>query len=154
MSVLQSFFIHVIQAKREFKLHWQPLTIHVIALWPLTPHEYLQNEVMRSDTEPKDTDNAVHCLILPSDSAAAVGHVIPETGTSRVQTGAVLLHDDTGYCNRKETKTFKITGEYILSIIYLNWVVISLTYHPHHAKLQVLPIIYLFINMTAAQVIR
>jgi len=46
------------------------------------------------DGQTEYAHDAVHGLVLPSDSAAAIGGVVPEAGASRVEARAVLLHDD------------------------------------------------------------
>jgi hypothetical protein len=48
-------------------------------------HFFLQSETV-------DGDNDVHGLVFPAHGAAAVGAVVPEARTRRVQTGAVFLH--------------------------------------------------------------
>lgn len=43
-------------------------------------------------SEAVDRDDDVHGLVLPANSATAVGAVVPEARTCCVQTGAVFLH--------------------------------------------------------------
>jgi len=52
---------------------------------------------MQSDAETEDTDDAVHGFVLPSDRAAAVGHVVPVARARCVQAGTVLLHNDASH---------------------------------------------------------
>jgi len=50
-----------------------------------------------SDGEAKHADDAVHGLVLPAYCAAAVGVVVPVARAGRVQTSAILLHDDASH---------------------------------------------------------
>ena len=46
------------------------------------------------DGQPEDGDDAVHGLVLPPHRAAPVRGVVPVAGARRVQTRAVLLHQE------------------------------------------------------------
>lgn len=50
-----------------------------------------------SDGQPKDTDDTVHGLVLPSHCTTTISRVVPEACTSCLQTCTVFLHDDAGY---------------------------------------------------------
>lgn len=54
---------------------------------------------MELDGESEYGDNAVHRLVLPTHCARSVRLIVPEAGTGRVQSSAVLLHYHASHCN-------------------------------------------------------
>jgi hypothetical protein len=48
--------------------------------------------IIFSEREAVDGHDDVHGLVFPADGAAAVGAVVPEAGTRRVQASPVFLH--------------------------------------------------------------
>jgi len=58
--------------------------------------------------------DAIHRLILPSDSTASIGCVVPKAGTRRVETCPSFLHNNTCHDIFKLTVLFAKLAEYVL----------------------------------------
>ena len=63
--------------------------------WLNSFHCYFQASNLDSKT--KNANDAVHCFILPSNSAASISCVVPVARVGHVQTSSIFLHDHTIY---------------------------------------------------------